>query len=113
MLDRTSLHGGNINETALESIVVFLIHEIINKKCIFPKKTAFIEDTLSRFGNKTHLNEGQFKDLFNALNLGKNETTEEHGHGHEEEDQHNHKRRRRSTNHDVLRNGLNMVRFLG
>ena len=113
MLDRTSIHGGIINETTFEPIVVFLTHEIINGKCIFPKKTVFIEDTLTRFGNKTHLDQEQFKTLFNALSLGKNETTDEHGHGHKEEDQHNHKRRRRSINHDAIKNDANMVRFLG
>ena len=113
MLDRTSIQGGNISESTFESIVVFLTHEIINEKCIFPKKTAFIENTLARFGNKTHLNQEQFKNLFNNLNLGKNETTDEDGHGHEEGDHHNHKRRRRSINHDALRYELNMVRFLG
>ena len=113
MLDRTSIHGGNINETTFESIVVFLTHEIINEKCIFPKKTVFIEDTLTRFGNKTHLNQEQFKDLFNALNLGENETADEPGHGHDEGDHHSHKRRRRSINQEAHKNDVNMVRFLG
>ena len=114
MLDRTSIHGGNINETTFESIVVFLTHEIINGKCIFPKKTAFIDATLTRFGNTTHLNETGFKALFDALNLGKNETTEEHGDGHEEEDRkHKHRRRRRSINHDIVKTDVDLVRFLG
>ena len=98
MLDRTSLHGGNVNETTFESIVVFLTHEIINEKCIFPKKTVFIDDTLTRFGNKTHLNQEQF--------------TDEPGHGHGEGDHHSHKRRRRSINQEALKNDVNMVRFL-
>ena len=114
MLNRTSIHGGNINETTFESIVVFLTHEIIGGKCIFPKKTAFIEATLTRFGNKTHLNETEFKALFDALNLGKKKTTEEHGHGHEEEnDKHKHRRRRRSINHDIIKTDVDMVRILG
>ena len=112
MLNRTSIHGGNINETSFESIVVFLIHEISHGKCILPRKSVFIEDTLSHFGNKTHLNQEEFKALFNALNLGTNEVTGNHGDGHEERNHHNHKRRRRSVNHAVLNNDLHTVRFL-
>lgn len=113
MLNRTSIHGDNINEASFESIVVFLIHEINHGKCILPRKTIFIEGTLSHFGNKTHLNQEEFKALFKALNLGKNEVTGNHVHGHEERNHHNHKRRRRSINHAVLSNDLHTVRLLG
>ena len=111
MLDRTSIHGGHINETSFKSIVVFLIHEIIHGKCILPRKTIFIEDTLSHYGNKTHLNQEGFKALFNALNLGKNEAMSNHGHEHEEGDQRNFKRRYRSINHGVSNNDLHTVRL--
>ena len=111
MLKRTSIHGGNISETSFKSIVVFLTYEIIHGKCILPKKTIFIEDTLTRFGNKTHLNETEFKALVTKLNLGKNDPTHDPDHEHEGEE-HNHKRRRRSIDQAVLNNDLNMVRFL-
>ena len=122
MLNRTSIHDASINETTFESIVVFLTHEIINRKCIFPKKTAFIDATLTLFGNQTHLNETGFKALFNALNLGKDEATEEHGHQHEDGSPHKRKRRRRSIDHDnhdnhdnqdIVKTDVDMVRFLG
>ena len=83
---------------------------MIDGRCIQPKKTIFIEDTLSHFGNGTHLNTDQFKELVEALSIGSTATTDDHDHGSDHG--HDHKRKRRAVDANILHNELHKVSFL-
>ena len=114
MLFGTFIYDGNISRSDLEWVVAFLSHEVIDARCIQPKKTIFIEDTLSHFGNGTHLNTDQFKELVDALSIGSTATTDDHDeHDHGSDHGHDHKRKRRAVDANILHNELHKVSFLG
>ena len=113
MLFGTFIYDGNIDRTDLEWVVAFLSHEVIDGRCIQPKKTIFIEDTLSHFGNGTHLNTDQFKKLVEDLSIGATTKTDDHGHNHGSDHGHDHKRKRRAVDEEILHKELHKVSFLG
>ena len=113
MLFGTFIYDGNIDRTDLEWVVAFLSHEVIDGRCNQPKKTIFIEDTLSHFGNGTHLNTDQFKKLVEDLSIGATAKTDDHGHDHGSDHGHDHKRKRRAVDEEILHKELHKVSFLG
>lgn len=112
MLFGTFIYDGNIDRADLEWVVAFLSHEVIDGRCIQPKKTIFIEDTLTHFGNGTHLNTTQFKGLVEALSIGSTTANDNHGHDHGSNHGHDHKRKRRAVDEGILHKELHKVSFL-